>query len=89
MNVPQFTAEASLGRPNARYSLSTASSSSDGGVAPALIGHWPIPWTRCSINCLEACVRFCGPTGWDCCGWETRCALVCDGEALLNVGWPL
>jgi hypothetical protein len=50
-----------------------------GGGPVALVGRWRIPWTRCTVSCIEVCTRFCGPTGWDCCGWETRCAVNCDG----------
>ena len=81
MRIPQFTAGSSLG----------TSGSSGGGVGPgfsALIGRWHIPWTDCDFSCIEVCTRFCGPTGWDCCGWETRCALVCSGETVGTIGWP-
>jgi len=43
-----------------------------------IVGRWPIPWTPCEIVCAEVCTRFCGPTGWDCCQWETRCAINCN-----------
>ncbi len=49
------------------------------GRPTALIGRWRIPWSRCSVSCIEVCTRTCGPTGWDCCAWETRCAVNCDG----------
>jgi hypothetical protein len=45
-----------------------------------LVGRWPIPWTPCEVECIEVCTRFCGPTGWDCCQWETRCAINCGGS---------
>lgn len=44
-----------------------------------LVGRWPIPWTPCHISCIEVCTQFCSDTGWDCCHWETRCAIGCDG----------
>jgi hypothetical protein len=44
-----------------------------------LVGRWPIPWTDCEIVCIEVCTRFCGPTGWACCEWETRCGINCNG----------
>ena len=50
-----------------------------GGGPVGLVGRWRIPWSRCSVSCIEVCTRFCHPTGWDCCGWETRCAVSCDG----------
>jgi hypothetical protein len=40
-----------------------------------LIGRWRLPWTRCTVSCIEVCTRFCSDTGWDCCEWETRCAI--------------
>lgn len=43
-----------------------------------LVGRWPIPGTPCEIECIEVCTRFCGPTGWDCCQWETRCGINCN-----------
>ena len=56
-----------------------------GGSQPVgLVGRWHIPWTNCDIECIEVCTEFCAPTGWDCCGWETRCALVCNGQAILT-----
>jgi hypothetical protein len=50
-------------------------------VSP-LVGRWPIPGTPCEVECIEVCTRFCGPTGWDCCKWETRCTINCHGA------WP-
>lgn len=44
-----------------------------------LVGRWPIPWTPCHVTCIEVCTRFCSDTGWDCCQWETRCGIGCDG----------
>jgi hypothetical protein len=73
MRVPQFTAGASLG--NVR-SVAAAR----GGIGGlGLVGRWPIPWTPCELVCIEVCTEFCFPTGWDCCQWETRCAINCDG----------
>ena len=46
---------------------------------PALVGRWPIPFTNCELECIEVCTEFCSDTGWDCCGWETRCVINCDG----------
>jgi hypothetical protein len=43
------------------------------------VGRIPIPWTPCTINCIEVCTEFCSDVGWDCCQWETRCAVSCDG----------
>lgn len=48
----------------------------------ALVGRWPIPWTPCEISCIEVCTRFCNPWGWDCCEWETRCAINCNGWSI-------
>ena len=84
MSLPQFTAASSLG---------TTGGYGTGGLNPGsglayLIGRWHIPWTGCDISCIEVCTRFCSPTGWDCCGWETRCVLVCDGQAIGGIGWP-
>lgn len=81
MNMPRFTASASLG----------TGSSSGGDLGPgfsALIGRWHIPWTNCDVSCIEVCTRFCAPTGWDCCGWETRCVLNCSGVTIGGIGWP-
>lgn len=44
-----------------------------------IVGRWPIPWTPCKLECIEVCTQFCSDTGWDCCQWETRCAITCDG----------
>jgi hypothetical protein len=84
MNVPQFTADASLYRTERRYQSSTAVLAPDYGsrVFPALVGRWSIPWTRCELSCIEVCTRFCHPTGWACCKWETRCAINCDGRVI-------
>jgi hypothetical protein len=81
MNMPQFTADASLYRTERRYQASSGLLAADhsGQVFPALVGRWPIPGTQCEVNCIEVCTRFCGPTGWDCCNWETRCATTCQG----------
>jgi hypothetical protein len=79
MKVPQFTADASLQRASRDYrsiTLATASHGS-GGVSPALVGRWQI--AGCEVVCIEVCTRFCAPTGWDCCEWETRCSLNCPG----------
>jgi hypothetical protein len=52
-----------------------------GGSRPSrLIGHWPIPFTDCYVQCIDVCTEFCGPTGWDCCRWETRCVVICNGQ---------
>jgi hypothetical protein len=79
MNIPQFTADASLYRTNRHYQLITAVLAADNGrrVFPALVGRWSLPGP-CELTCIEVCTRFCGPTGWDCCNWETRCSLKCD-----------
>ncbi len=84
MNLPRFTADASLSRTLGRYRAAAAIRGDDprGSVTPALVGRWHIPWTRCEINCIEVCTRFCAPTGWDCCAWETRCAVSCDGRVI-------
>ena len=87
MNMPQFTAEASLGKRTRYRQVIPPASTPDNRVSPALVGSWP--FGRCSVNCIEACVEFCEPTGWDCCGWITRCALVCDGQAIITVDWPI
>jgi hypothetical protein len=47
------------------------------GLGSGLVGRWPIPGTGCEVVCIEVCTQFCGPTGWDCCQWETRCGLNC------------
>jgi hypothetical protein len=51
-------------------------------ATPQLVGSWPIPFTECYISCIEVCVDFCSDDGWLCCGWETRCALVCPGWSM-------
>ena len=50
-----------------------------GRMGAGLVGRWPIPWTPCHVTCIEVCTRFCGPTGWACCEWETRCGINCNG----------
>jgi len=86
MNIPRFTAAASHYPSHGRYRSGGAAfeGTRDANVSPALVGRWHIPWTRCEVNCIEVCTRFCAPTGWDCCGWETRCALSCDGQVVLT-----
>jgi len=74
MNMPGFTAEASLCGPGKNYNAAPVWSADDGGrVSPALVGRWSL--FGCELNCIEVCTRFCNPTGWDCCKWETRCAV--------------
>lgn len=85
MNMPRFTAAASLPTSNGEYPPGT--SFREPGVSQ-LVGRWHIPWTNCDISCIEVCTRFCSPTGWDCCGWQTRCALVCNGQTIGGIGWP-
>jgi hypothetical protein len=81
MSIPQFTAEASLAGANRQYSSKAGSGSYDRAqVVPAL--RWHIPWTNCELNCIQVCTRFCSDTGWDCCGWETRCAISCPGGSI-------
>lgn len=76
MSMPQFTADASLYRTDRRYQSVTAGLATDAGrVSPALRGHWNL--FGCEVNCIEVCVRFCSPTDWACCQWETRCSLSC------------
>ena len=53
-----------------------------GRQGAGLVGRWPIPWTPCEVVCIEVCTRFCGPTGWACCQWETRCAINCNGISI-------
>ena len=84
MSIPGFTAAASQYPNRGRHGLASLSRTARDGVTPALVGRWHIPWTRCEVNCIEVCTRFCAPTGWDCCGWETRCALSCDGQVVLT-----
>jgi hypothetical protein len=87
MRMPQFTADASFYRTNDRYQSSAAVFAADNGgrVSPALIGSWCAG--GCCLHCIEVCTRFCGPTGWACCGWETRCAITC-GSWNVQV-WPV
>jgi hypothetical protein len=75
MRIPEFTAGASLNPPS-------LAARSIGGGGLGLVGRWPIPWTSCELVCIEVCTEFCFPTGWDCCGWETRCAINCNGYAI-------
>jgi hypothetical protein len=88
MKLPQFTAEASVHLPSDRYQLSTDELAIDGTsrVTPALVGRWRIWGTNCEVSCIEVCTRFCHPTGWDCCGWETRCAVNCTRP--IFTFWP-
>lgn len=37
-----------------------------------------LPWIPRVPTCIKVCTRFCRPTGWDCCKWETRCSLKCE-----------
>jgi len=55
--------------------------SSVGRRPSGLVGRWPLPG-GCELNCIEVCTRFCGPTGWACCEWETRCGVSCYGNAI-------
>jgi hypothetical protein len=74
MTMPQFTAEASLCRQSNHYNAALISSANNGGqVSSAVVGHWSI--FGCQVSCIEVCTKFCRPTGWDCCKWETRCAV--------------
>jgi hypothetical protein len=86
MSVPQFTADASLCRSDRRARLGFEAAAVVGRdrVLPALVGRWHIPFTNCEVECIEACTRFCRPTGWDCCAWQTRCAVSCDGRVVLT-----
>jgi hypothetical protein len=86
MNMPQFTADASLYKTNRHYRLITTVLAADSGarVSPALVGRWS--WGSCELNCIEVCTRFCRPTGWACCKWETRCNLKCEGGGLVVDG---
>jgi hypothetical protein len=78
MSIPQFTAEASLAGANRRYYSKAGSGCHDRAqVVPAL--RWHIPGTECTLSCIKVCTRFCGDTGWDCCEWQTNCALLCPG----------
>ena len=84
MNMPHFTAEASLRRTRRHYESGGAGSAAahGGRVSLALVGRFPIPWTGCEAVCIEVCTRFCHPTGWDCCQWQTRCAVNCNGRTI-------
>lgn len=84
MRMPGFNAEASLFKTNRHYQFNTAVLAADNGgqVSPALVGRWSFPGTSCVLTCIEVCTRFCGPTGWDCCNWETRCLLNCKDLVL-------
>jgi hypothetical protein len=53
-----------------------------GRQGAGLVGRWPIPWTPCEVVCIEVCTRFCGPTGWACCEWETRCGINCNRASI-------
>ncbi len=90
MSIPQFTAETTLPKASTRYRFASAgpAGAKREQVVPALVGRWHIPWTNCDVECIEVCVRFCGPEGWDCCGWETRCALNCSGTTILTLPMP-
>lgn len=79
MKIPGFTAECALYRTNRHYQFITAILAADNGdrVSPALVGRWSLSWIPCELTCIEVCTRFCRPTGWDCCNWETRCSLKC------------
>ncbi len=85
MTIPRFTAAASLSARSGPHQHVAVESSAraDGTVRPALVGRWDLG-TRCQFACIEVCTRFCRPTGWACCGWETRCALSCDGKTILS-----
>jgi hypothetical protein len=79
MNMPQFTADASLYRTNRHYQLTAVLAADNcGRVSPALVGRWSLPGIPCQLSCIEVCTRFCRPTGWECCNWETRCVLKCE-----------
>ena len=84
MNLPRFTAAASLPALGGRYSETISNPRAPAsGVVPALVGRWELS-SRCQFACIEVCTRFCRPTGWDCCQWETRCALSCDGKPIFT-----
>ncbi|HXY30531.1 MAG TPA: hypothetical protein VEI06_07455 [Gemmatimonadaceae bacterium] len=51
-----------------------------GGGGRGVVGRWPLPG-GCVWECIEVCVEFCSDEGWDCCQWETRCAMTCPGFA--------
>jgi hypothetical protein len=78
MDMPQFTANASLYRTNRHYEFIAAVLAADNGgrVSPALVGRWSLG--GCEVTCIEVCTGFCRPTGWECCNWETRCSLKCE-----------
>ncbi|MEO7362548.1 MAG: hypothetical protein ABI120_19615 [Gemmatimonadaceae bacterium] len=57
------------------------------GAPVQLRGRWRIPWTRCTVTCIDVCTHFCGPTGFDCCGWSTRCGVTCDGPFFDPLDW--
>ena len=84
MNIPRFTAAASLSPIRGSYPPSGDPVRSREGITPALVGRWDLG-TRCQFACIEVCTRFCRPTGWACCQWETRCALSCDGQVILTI----
>jgi len=83
MNMPQFTADASLYRTNRHYESIAAVLAADNGgrVSPALVGRWS--WFGWELNCNEVCTRFCG---WECCKWETRCSLTFEGAPTVTNG---
>ena len=87
MTIPRFTAEASVHcRPRAyRLERARVSNDGEGRVSPAFKAWWQLG-DRCQFVCIEVCTRFCHPTGWDCCQWETRCALSCVGAPFLTIG---
>ena len=87
MNVPQFTADASLYKTNKQYRSIAAVGAADNGpqVSPALVGRWTI--LGCTIECAEVCTRFCYPTGWECCEWYTECVVDCPSGSL-TIWWP-
>ena len=84
MTIPGFAAEASLNRMTRQRYLGRYEAGGGGRITPALVGRWHVPFTDCEINCIEVCTRFCAPTGWDCCGWETRCAVSCSGRTVFT-----
>jgi hypothetical protein len=53
----------------------TAVLAADNGsrVSPALVDLSSLSWIPPVQSCIKVCTRFCRPTGWDCCKWETRC----------------
>lgn len=74
MTMPGFAAEASLYGRDGRYCVATTPFvDTSSVVSPALVGRWTI--FGCQVSCIEVCTRLCRPTGWDCCQWETRCAV--------------